>query len=176
MFLALQWVSYNNTHTPKLLDMKKSLILLLIAILGISFSAKCQISIAEIGTAVVHSNNFEHAKTMLKNDGLVYDQEQSTPECAVFSNTAQYVDRAVIVKVEKGFKGTVSRCIVLSGGAQVSSGKLARDQRRLGYVYQRSSMFDYQEFYYSEEWGVGMGLDLNSRGWLEATFFKMEYE
>lgn len=151
----------------------KKLLVLLMAVFLCSLSAWCRPSVATIGVAVTRSNDFAHAKTMLTNDGLVYDSK-STSDHAIFkiANSA-YADEVLIVEVfKKKNSKKVEKCVITFGDKYL--GNLDTDLRRLGYSSETYglSVDPYQMLYNNEQYA--MGFKLNEKGWCEATFFRYD--
>lgn len=132
-------------------------------------------SVVVMGKAVTMSNNFSHAKTMLINDGLSVDKTSklNSPNCVVFTNLGKYQDNILIVRLYKAAKSQkVEKCeFVFSPNGEFYR-TLGRDLRKYGYVNEGSAEPDYKELHSCDN--LGCGLNINSKGWLEATFLRYD--
>ena len=132
-------------------------------------------SVVLMGKAVTMSNNFSHAKTMLMNDGLTVDKTSklNSANCVVLTNSGKYQDTILIVRLYKAAKSKkVEKCEFIFSPDGKFHRTLALDLQRYGYVYEGSAEPDYTELYSCDN--LGCGLNLNSKGWLEATFLRYD--
>jgi len=149
----------------------KRVMVMLMAVFLCSLSAWCQSSIVAIGKAVTQSNNFEHAKTMIVNEGFTLDKEQSTAECVIFKNAPKYADGLVVIRLYKKGTSKVAKCEITFAGNGKYGRNLARNQRNYGYSYDGPGAPNFAELYSCEY--LGMGLD-SLDGWLVATFLRYD--
>lgn len=152
----------------------KKVLFILIAVFFCSINVNGQ-SVATIGMAVTQCNDFEFAKKMVSNDGLVYNSEKSTPNCAYYSKqNAKYASDVLIVVIYK-MKGSskVEKCVVTFGdGAYFRN--LPMDLTKLGYRNENAAQLGLSIEPFQELWScneLAMGLNLTKKGWFIATFF-----
>lgn len=148
----------------------KKVLVLFVAVFICSLSVGGQTSVATIGRAVTQCDDFAFAKKMLINDGLAYDESKSNKNYAKFYNpNAKYADKALFVEIYRlGNSNKIEKCVIVFYNANFLS-----DLRRMGYKYcdpDGLSIEPFQELYEADKYA--MGLNLNERGWLVATFFR----
>lgn len=112
---------------------------------------------------------------MLINDGLSVDKTSklNSANCVVFTNNGKYQDNVLVVKLYKAAKSQKVEKIEFTFSP---NGKFFRtlgtDLREYGYIYDGSAEPDYQELYSCDN--LGCGLDINSKGWMVATFLRYD--
>ena len=147
-------------------------------VLLLLFAVLCSVctwgqSVVMQGMACTESNNFNHAKTMLINDGLVVNQKQTTSNCIVLTNGSSSTYDVVIVKLYRKPKTQKVEKVVFQFHPNGKISKsLGYDLRKWGYSYDGPSDPEFRELYSNKY--LGCGLNVNLKGWLEATFLRYD--
>jgi len=151
--------------------MKKFFVFLILAICSVNLQA--QSSVVQMGEAVIRCNNFSFAKKMLQNDGLSVDKssKQNSATCVVFTNNSESSYNVLVVILRKVAKSNKIASVTFKfnpNGKYFYS--LANDQIQYGYSYDRNNDTNFRELY--SNGNKHMALDINSKGWMIAKFFR----
>lgn len=151
--------------------MKKILMFLIVMLCSLNLQA--QSSVVQMGEAVIRCNNFSFATKMLQNDGLSIDKSSklNSANCVVLTNNSESSYSILFVILLKNAK---SNKIVSATFKFNPNGKyfrsLANDQIQYGYFYDRDNDTNFRELY--SNGNKHMALDINSKGWMIAKFFR----
>lgn len=153
--------------------MKKCL--LIFAAIICSICTWGQSSVVMMGKAVTQSNNFTHAETMLVNDGLSIDKtsKSNSANCVVLTNSSNSsYDVLYVYLYKKANSKKVDKCRFVFNPNGKHGRRIGADLVKLGYTFDGSGKPNYRELY--SNGNLGCGLDINSKGWMEATFLRYD--
>lgn len=134
-----------------------------------------QSSVVMMGKAVTQSNNFTHAKTMLVNDGLSIDKtsKSNSANCVVLTNSSNSsYDVLYVYLYKKANSKKVDKCQFVFNPNGKHGRRIGADLVKWGYTFDGSGKPNYRELY--SNGNLGCGLDVNSKGWMEATFLRYD--
>lgn len=151
--------------------MKKVLMFLIVMICSLNVQA--QSSVVQMGEAVIRCNDFAFAKKMLLNENLSVDKssKSNSANCVVLTNGSESTYRILYVILRKSAKSNKVASVTFKfnpNGKYFHS--LASDQIQYGYSYDRDNDTDFRELY--SNGNKHMALDINSKGWMVAKFFR----
>ena len=159
----------------------KKVCLLLMAIILCSLSGWSQSSVMLIGEACLRSSNIPHVKTMLLNEGLTINKssELNNKTNLVFENQADNSYDKLFVVIDK-YPGTqtLSEIKFLFPASGKYYNQWSNEYSQWGYKYDPNAKGgEYREVYTNRQEdyrGKYMGVNLNKKGWVELTFFRID--